>query len=143
MSVTHYWRRPTELPAAAFAKAASDCRQVLQAADVDVAGFDGQGEPLLTAERIVFNGRSPRACEPFEIAAVEFDRHGRPEVRSYCKTQLLPYDVTVKAVLVVLAHHLAGSLAVTSDQPAEEWAGAMRLVEGELGYGQAFELRRD
>lgn len=143
MGLTHHWKRPTELPIAAFRKAAADCRLLLDAASIDLAGFDGTGPPLLSEERIIFNGTAPAACEPFEVAAVEFDRRGRPEFFGHCKTEHLPYDLYVKASLIVLAHYLCDDFQVMSDAPEDEWAQARDLVEASLGYGSSFILSKD
>lgn len=99
--------------------------------------------PIVREDRVVFNGRAPLACEPLEIAAVEFDRRGRPEVRSFCKTDLLPYDLCVKAVLIVFQHHLQSHLVVTSDQKGNDWSVAREVVQSVLGYGQAFCLENE
>jgi len=142
MGLTHHWRRPTELPGEAFRAAAGDVRQLLAGDETELAGFDGTGDPILSGERIVFNGTRPRACEPFEMAVVEFDRRGRPEVSGFCKTGHLPYDLYVRAVLIVLAHHLPEDLEVTSDEAGEQWQPARDLVRERLGYGGDFSLDR-
>lgn len=143
MSLTHHWQRPTELQIEAFRDAVEDCRKLLAGSQPDIAGFDGTGEPILHEERIVFNGQAPGACEPFEIAAVEFDRRGRPEVFGHCKTGHLPYDLYVKASLIVLAHHLGGTFKVMSDADSADWDEARDLVEKTLGYGGDFSLSSD
>jgi hypothetical protein len=143
MGLTHHWERPTELPREAFRAAIEDCRTLLAVSEADIAGFDGTGEPILDEDRIVFNGQAPRACEPFEIAAVEFDRRGRPEVFGHCKTGHLPYDLYVRASLIVLAHHLRGALRMTSDADSTDWGKAQSLVEQSLGYGGDFSLSPD
>ena len=143
MGLTHYWKRPSELPADAFRAAVDDCRRLFQAAGAQLGGFEGIGDPLLNDERIVFNGLAPRACEPFEVAIVEFDRHGRPEVRSYCKTEFQPYDHFVKAALIVLHHHLGPAFQVSSDAKPEDWEEAQELTKSVLGVGDAFTLTRE
>jgi len=140
MGWTHYWTRPTELPAASFTAAADDWRRVREATRVDLAGFDGTGQPRIDAEHIVFNGAAPRCCEPFEIARVEFDRRGRPTVASFCKTEGLPYDVCVQGALIILKHHLQETIRITSDGTDADWLAGRRLVRAELGYGMDFRL---
>jgi len=81
--------------------------------------------------------------EPFEVAATEFDRHGRREFFSHCKTLYLSYDLYVKAALIVLSHHLAPRFAVYSDASTSEWDQARCFVNDRLGYGMAFELSND
>ena len=138
MGLTHHWQRPTELPAEAFSAAAADCRLLLASTSIELADFDGTGQAILNDERIVFNGRVPQACEPFEIAAIEFDRRGRQEFFGHCKTGHLPYDLCVRAALIVLNHHLQESLRVSSDD--SEWDKAREWVSSTLGYGSDFHL---
>lgn len=140
MGLTHHWRRPTELPTVAFRAAVKDCQKLLSSATIEIAGFDGTDKPILADGQIVFNGLAPRACEPFEIAAVEFDRRGRDFVFGHCKTQSLPYDLLVKGSLIVFSHHLCDLFSVASDQSEREWDEARRTVESILQYGNEFHL---
>lgn len=143
MGLTHYWLRPTELPPDKFASAVQDIHRLLPTLNVPLAGFEGTGEPILTDDTLMFNGAGGAACEPFEVHAVEFDRHGRPEKRAYCKTEGLPYDRAVKAALIVLKHHLGDDLTVTSDQPDDAWGDAGQVVQRALGFGSGFRLDQD
>lgn len=143
MGLTHHWRRPTELPADSFRAAVADVRRLLAATTVELGGFDGTGSPILRDDRIVFNGREPLACEPFEIATVEFDRQGRNEAWAFCKTEHLPYDLYVKAALIVFQHHRHPHFVVTSDQADKDWSAARELVQSILGFGQSFSLSHE
>ena len=140
MGWTHSWQRPTELPAKRFAAAVEDCRKILPALGVPMAGFDGTGEPILTDEQIVFNGQAGSQCAPFEIAVVEFDRRGRETVWSFCKTEHAPYDICVQTALVVLKHHLVDGITVTSDGRDDDWSKARQACQEKLGYGEGFVL---
>lgn len=143
MGLSHHWRRPTELTAGTFRAAAHDVCKLLASSPVELAGFDGTGSPIIGDDRIVINGRTPLACEPFEIALVEFDRRGNSEVRSFCKTEGLPYDLIVKAALIVFQHHLKPHFVVTSDQMNDDWASARDLVQSTLGFGESFCLSQE
>lgn len=140
MGWTAYWKRPTELPATEFAAATRDCAKLLADLDVRLAGRDGTGKLIVSNESIVFNGAEGQSCEPFEIAQVEFDRRGRPDVRSFCKTERLPYTLAVQVCLIVLRHHLGDRLQVVSDGGPEEWDDARERVVKSLGYGRDFRL---
>lgn len=140
MGWTHSWNRPTELPAEAFAKASDHCRKILELIGVPLAGFDGTGEPIFTDDSIVFNGARAASCEPFEIHQTTFDQRGRQEFFEFVKTNRAPYDICVKAALIVLQHHLAGSLKVSSDGSDAEWSEARSTCQKHLGYGENFKL---
>ena len=71
MGYTHYWRRPRRLPKAAFARVVSDLTTILPtlaASDVVLAGFNGEGEAVISAKEIGFNGA--RACGHSENTAI-------------------------------------------------------------------------
>ena len=137
MGYTNYWRRPCELPAAPFATAVTDCQAVIGRMDVELAGFDGDGQPLFASDHLVFNGRNPQSCEPFEVARTQFDRQGRLNVLCYCKTEQLPYDLCVKVALVILSHYLR-ELIACSDGREDDWTTAKGIVQAQLNYGQDF-----
>lgn len=141
MSVTHYWYRPTELPADLFAAAVADCRVCLAATAIPLGGFEGKGDPVFNDEHIVVNGVAGVDAEPFEIRRIEFDRRGRAEVFSYCKTEGLPYDICVRAALIILKNHLGDLIKVSSDKP--DWRDAIALVQQHMRYGATFSLERE
>lgn len=130
MGYTIYWQRPTQLPADRFAAAVEDFRQMLPQLNVPLAGPHGKGSPVLDPQQITFNGPSPQCCESFDFRREEDDRRGDGIVRSFCKTQRLPYDLAVKAALLILRNHLGDQLVVSSDGGEEEWDEARRIVEG-------------
>lgn len=140
MGWTHNWQRPTELPQEPFAAAARDCRKLVGAMTVALAGLDGSGDPVFTDESIEFNGEKPASCEPFSIRRVERDRRGRDCVWSFCKTQRLPYDLVVQSVLIILQHHLGDVISVGSDGGDDDWTNAKAVVSEHLGYGADFTL---
>ncbi len=143
MSWTHYWEREIELPADAFAKAADDCRTILAAADVRLAGGQSEGEPVFTRDEIAFNGVKGEDCEPFRIQPVQLPRSPDRPVFSYCKTEKLPYDLCVKCALVILQHYLGGDIKVMSDGKDADWDDARNLCQTCLGYGADFRLCKE
>jgi hypothetical protein len=143
MGWTHNWQHDTELPTEAFARAAEDCSRLLGQMTISLSGPDGTGQPVFRPDAIAFNGTKPLNCEPFEIHQVEFDRHGRRVVRSFCKTEHLPYDLCVQLALIVLKHQLANTLTVQSDGTDDDWAKARAQCQELLGYGEGFRLSRD
>ena len=135
MGWTHYWERDVELPAQSFEQAVNDCRRVLAAIEVRLAGHYSEGEPVFSRDEIAFNGVKGQDCETFVIRRVDLPRKpGRP-VFSYCKTEKLPYDLCVRCALVILKHHLGDNIKVTSDGTDEDWKDARNICNGCLGYG--------
>lgn len=140
MGLTHSWERPTELPANEFASAVRDIQKALARLDVPLAGFDGSGKPQFADDHLIFSGADGVTCEPFEIHQTEFDREGRATKISFCKTRRLPYDLAVKVALIVMKFRLGASFEVFSDESAESWIPARRVVQESLGYGNDFLL---
>lgn len=140
MGITHHWYRPTELPEQQFADAVVDIEEVVASAGVALAGFEGEGNPIFLPDHVVFNGVKGQHCEPFEIRRVEFDRRGRAEVFGYCKTEQFPYDLCVKAALIILKHHLGDLIRVGSDASDEDWKAAKELIQSQLNFGIDFIL---
>lgn len=138
MGLTHYWERPTELPKKPFAAAVEDLRRLIAGAGAELAGFDGTGSPICETEHVVFNGADGESCEPFEIRRIEFDRRGRPNVCSFCKSEGLPYDLFVRVALIVFRQHLGSQFEVRSDGNPDSWLQATALVQRVLGYGAGF-----
>lgn len=140
MGMTHYWARPTEIPANRFATAVADIRKAMEVAGVSLGGFDGLGTPTFKDDTVLFNGTTGTAVEPFEIHQTEFDRRGRSTVRSYCKTELAPYDLCVRIALIILRHHLGDLIEVTSDDRKDNWSTARIWTSHIFGYGNDFAL---
>ncbi len=140
MGLTHYWKRPPVLPTAAFKSAVRDCRKVLTASGVALAGETGKGQPIINDLMLVFNGTEPRSGEPFRIEIFAAPRRSGSDVLSYCKTSYQPYDLCVKAVLVVFSHHFSDIFKVFSDGKDEVWQDARQLCQSCLGYGSDFKL---
>jgi hypothetical protein len=140
MGWTHYWSRPTKLPPEDFTRAVADCSRLLGQVGIPLAGPAGTGRPAFGPNEVAFNGVAPDAGEPFEIHQTEFDRHGRPTVRSFCKTGNAPYDLAVRIALIVLKEQLGVAFSVKSDASHVSWDAARRVCQDTLGYGDTFTL---
>ena len=132
MGYTNYWRiRKIEAYKQALPLVASDLKELLPQLP-PLAGWDGRGEPTLKGWRIAFNGVEPEECEPFLLE--EWPR-GAP---GFCKTREKPYDLAVKAALVLLKWHSEAiapyAVEVRSDGGLTDWDKACELVVEELGY---------
>lgn len=55
MGWTHYWQRDIEMPAEKFKSAVIDCIEILSALDIRLGDAEGNNNPVLTDDEIVFN----------------------------------------------------------------------------------------
>jgi len=140
MGLSHYWKRETELPPDAFARAVVDSLKVVDVLAIPLAGINGAGEPIFSPDMIAFNGGSGKGCEPFEIHQTEFDRRGRSQFTQSVKTNFAPYDLCVRVVLICLKNQLGPAIRVMSDSSENEWQNAKELCQRALGYALDFHL---
>lgn len=133
MGYANYWWRPAELPREIFTAAASDVRQLLRRFKHEVAGPPGTGEPTITEDLIAFNGAMPDMAQSFRICRIEDPNDPFP--RGFCKTRLLPYDLAVKATLLLLRHHAGESFKFSSDDVDERlWLKAAGYCQEIPGF---------
>jgi hypothetical protein len=105
----------------------ADMRKVVEAGRKLLAGPDGTGNPELTDQGIVLNGRGPEAHEPFVFPGAQGF--------NFCKTALKGYDAVVGACLIVARDHFPPEVLVIDsdgDWDGEEWA------EGKALYWHTF-----
>lgn len=138
MGYTHYWQYHRDITANEWKEIRGVFRRLVSSLPgIALAGPEGDGEPRLDAIRLIFNGASPHAVEPFAFyrtrAGWDADhKHtlGRPW-RGYCKTEHQPYDLAVMTMLLSVRDIAQGALSVESD---EDMNG--------LGWSQAMDLAR-
>jgi hypothetical protein len=157
MGYTHYWyRRKRSIPENRFEAIVEDFKRILPAIEregVELAGWDGTGEPKITYETVSFNGVDEEAHETLDFPRVipddeepqsdisYYDMAGKP-VRNpragmffnFTKTARKPYDLAVTAFLFIAKHRLGKDIIVASDGEVEEWGPGIELVQAELGY---------
>lgn len=144
MGYTHSWRRELELEPKAFGAAVTDCAAVLaecRKRGIRIGDGMGEGEPLLDATAIVFNGVGAEGCETFavELSLPERERWGGLQEGlgglefQFCKTRYQPYDLAVMACLLVLKHHLGRAIRIGSDGGIHDWQQGIELAEQVLG----------
>jgi hypothetical protein len=143
MGWTHYWRRNPNFSDEAFENAASDCKRLLSQLGIDLRGERDGESPLFSAEAIIFNGKKGQGCENFEIHRSELPRPGRDQVRGFCKTEKLPYDLCVQCALIILKQHLGQAMTVSSDGDDADWEEARSKCQKHLGYGSGFRLEKE
>ena len=140
MGYTHYWRRPTELPAKPFERAVADCRRLLPQLNIPLADGDGTGTPVFDSDSVVFNGVGEASYETFNLSRLVDNPRNEPMVFCFCKTDQKPYDLAVQAALIVFKHYLHKKLQVSSDGDAAAWDAARQVCQQHLRYGGDFKL---
>lgn len=68
-----------------------DVNDIINTSNIDIAGWDGTGKPVISTEEIRFNGSGDESCETFVITN---GNNG-----GFCKTAREPYDLVVATVL--------------------------------------------
>jgi len=127
MGYTHYWDLG-DFTEEDFVRFVSDCRTIVKASPVKLAGGDGKGEPSLKRGGIYFNGSEDRD-EDFETFCITEHDEGF----AFCKTACKPYDMIVVACLCALADRLGDSVKVTSNGNSEDWKDGVEFASKVLG----------
>lgn len=122
MGYTHYWtgRGFTGKEWSQLTSATAEIIARAKQSGIEIAGPESAGPAQITDLQIAFNGRQGAACEPIMLS--------RTAARGFCKTQHLPYDAIVVAVLI--AAEATGALTWTSDGTAADHEAGRRLAEG-------------
>ncbi len=140
MGYTHYWSYlpESEQWQAAFPRLLGDTRTILDhlaAHGIPTAGAHGDGEPLLTAGEIVFNGAAPDDYESFILGTTQDPntRHrtwrGEPFTWDFCKTAYRPYDLAVTSVLLRARQLAPWHFSIGSDGYwHSDWKAARELI---------------
>lgn len=99
-----------------------------------LAGPDGTGEPVLTEEKVAFNGLGPDQKEPFVFPGEE--KRGGLYLYGECTAGTVErpqaYDLAVRTFLVLAGGYIGGTW-VLSDAPGARWAEAALLAEKACG----------
>ena len=122
MGYTHYWtsRGFTGKEWSQLTSATSAIIDRAIQSGIEVTGPESEGPARANDLQITFNGAKGAACELFILR--------RTAGRGFCKTQHLPYDAVVVAVLI--AAEATGALTWTSDGKDDDHAAGRRLAEG-------------
>ncbi len=79
MGYCHYWGRRTEFSADAFALWSADVAKIIASTSVSIAGPKGEGEPVVTASLVAFNGNIHRSKVGTNPSAVAFELRKRED----------------------------------------------------------------
>ena len=125
MGYTHYWN-PANLEI--DEQLAAEAKAIVDASDVEIAGWDGEGEPEIGVGLVSLNGKGDERCETFSL---QRDTEWNFEC---CKTCRQPYDAVVGAILLAADERNPG-MDVTSDGfwDEAEWIAARELFAKALG----------
>jgi len=126
MGYTHYWTLTRPIKATEMRSLANDIHSIVTESGLDIAGWDGFGEPEYSPVRIALNGRAPHeACETL-LFSVKHNGF------TFCKTRRAPYDAVVTASLLALKDRLEDDVALSSDGEPEDWEAGRELARGAL-----------
>ena len=122
MGYTHYWtsRGFTGKEWSQLTSATAAIIERAKKSGIEIVDPMSEGPAHIRDLQIAFNGPRQAACEPFIL--------GRTAARGFCKTQRLPYDDVVVAVLI--AAEATGALTWTSDGKDDDHAAGRLLADG-------------
>jgi len=148
MGYTMYWRQPVgELDKGAWKRFSWQAKVLCNDFGIEtghkIMGSGGEGAPVFSDEQIIFNGEGADGLEDFILQRVIVDSPKRyrdyPDGRhfDFCKTCHLPYDLVVKAVLMLYKAYFGDVVKVTTDDGGKgyvrEWDGAKVFLGRRLG----------
>lgn len=111
MGYTHYFgfKSGAKIDAERWNKAIELGKECAKASGVEIAGWDGTGEPEFSDKCISFNGKGDGRHETFYLAREGHYTHG------YCKTQKKAYDIVVCCFLLAFKKVFGKEFDYTSD----------------------------
>jgi hypothetical protein len=134
---THYFTWTKKPGAAQLNACVTDMARIVDAAQEQLAGPEGDGKPLIEPANIEFNGRGSDAHEPFVFP-------GRAGF-NFCKTEGKPYDATVTACLLAARNHFSpDELKIESDGQWDDgdWNEGAKLYRQVFGRAPANPMTR-
>jgi hypothetical protein len=156
MGYTHYWYRDEKIKPEKYSKIVEDVRKAIDILkkDIELANWDGTGDPNISSTDISFNGTSKddQYHETFSFPLVyEKYEHEIPKDGKYfefCKTARKPYDLVVCVILLIIKRHLNRTIRVSSDGFTDydssglegTWPEAVKFVEKHFGYKAKFQV---
>jgi hypothetical protein len=130
MGYTHYYEHK-ETSEPRWNLILRDCKKLAASlpTGVEIAGWDGTGEPVFNDNQIRFNGVAPHSHETFVL-----ERCPGENQFAFTKTAQKPYDLLVCACLLVYKRHSPDSMSLSSDGGPGEWRNAEVFVKTVLQY---------
>ena len=112
MGYTHYFgfKSGAKIDAERWNEAIELGKACAEASGVEIAGYDGTGEPIFTDNEIGFNGKGDELShEAFCLESEGRYTHG------FCKTARKPYDIVVCCFLLALKKVFGKDFEYSSD----------------------------
>jgi hypothetical protein len=139
MGYTVYFEISPVLDAEKFETFSEQVKQILGEAKVlGIKIVNGMGgvntKPIVDKELISFNGEKEDSHETLFIQRVEDSSREKSDrlVFNFCKTARKPYDLIVKATLVMLKHNFPESI-IEVDGTISDFDAAIKLCEKLFG----------
>lgn len=149
MGYTHSWYRNGEISSSIMDQIRADFTKITarlpaNSQIVDIPDLWG------TPQDIAFGGKKG-TCEPMifcrisQARKISDDRAQEPWMTGkyfeYCKTEKMPYDLAVEALLIIAKKNLSEDIRVFSDGDDVDWLAARDLCQKVLGYGRWANIR--
>jgi hypothetical protein len=121
MGYTHYIRQYRDLTDEEWATFTDCARIIFETSSVPLASWDGTGEPMISDDRVSFNGVGSDGCETCAINRTMrelFDyevKSGETSVFDFCKTRRRPYDVIVRSIYRLAFDVAPDAFSLSSD----------------------------
>jgi hypothetical protein len=131
MGYTHYWtthRQATPDEWSTLMKQAVRVLNLAKKAGIELGDWKGEGFPLISDQKICFNGRAPDDFETFSITP-------SPSEFEFCKTGRRDYDAVVVAILELAKAQ--GFLTWRSDGDPEDHAQGLKFAKSALAARSA------
>ena len=146
MGYTNHCYRILKFDLEKYRAAVSDLKRILPETGVNLASWDGTGDPTIDGNDVRFNGRSPEDCETFSMPRVFDDQPLARERKlpgfTFSKTNRLPYDLAVKVSLLIFKRHFAIEVEIGSDDEdlLTGWSEAIELAHRVLDYPKSWKV---
>lgn len=136
MTYSHYIVRPADLTGFDFTVLTEDTKKLIEAVQgrIVLTGPNKFKEPFINEHVIAFNGDrfAGLDAECFEVRAKIYGHAARDIITTSCRTDALPYDLLVRAVMLGLvylfnAYGSGPSIRVLSDANSVDWSTALDL----------------
>ena len=149
MGYTHSWYRGREIESSIMDQIKADFSKITaelpeESQIMDMPDFWG------TPQDIAFGGNKT-TCEPMIFCRVSQARRITPDRArepwmtgkyfEFCKTEQMPYDLAVRALLMIAKKNLIETIRVFSDGSTDDWSTACDLCQKVLGYGKQFIMK--